>query len=94
MSKAKRTRDHATIRAWAEARNGRPALVRRAGDPDDANPLRIDFPDKEQAETEDELEELSWDEFFEKFDEKGFTFVYQDTTAAGAPSRFNEFVRR
>ncbi|HET7609157.1 MAG TPA: hypothetical protein VFL84_10810, partial [Gammaproteobacteria bacterium] len=80
------------IRQWAEARNGKPARVQGTGDGDDAGLLRIDFP--EEHEDEERLEEISWDEFFEKFDEKRLAFVYQDKTAAGKPSRFNKFVSR
>lgn len=89
---SKRTTDHAKIRQWAEARNGKPARVQGTGDGDDAGLLRIDFP--EEHEDEERLEEISWDEFFEKFDEKRLAFVYQDKTAAGKPSRFNKFVNR
>jgi hypothetical protein len=94
MSKSKRTTDHEQIRQWAEARNGKPARVQGTGDPDDAGLLRIDFPEKETAEEDEELEEISWDEFFEKFDEKRLAFVYQEQTAAGETSRFNKFVSR
>ena len=89
---SKRTTDHAKIRQWAEARNGKPARVQGTGDADDAGLLRIDFP--EEHEDEEELEEITWDEFFEKFDEKRLVFVYQEKTAAGSPSRFNKFVNR
>ena len=93
-SRAKRTTDHAKIREWAEARNGKPTRVQATGQPDDANLLRIDFPEQEHGEDDDELEEISWEEFFEKFDEKLLAFVYQDKTAAGLKSRFNKFVAR
>ena len=33
-------------------------------------------------------------EFFAKFDEKNLAFLYQDTTASGAESRFFKFVSR
>ena len=94
MSKSKRTTDHEQIRQWAEARNGKPARVQGTGDSDDAGLLRIDFPENETAEEDEELEEISWDEFFEKFDEKRLAFVYQEQTAAGETSRFNKFVSR
>jgi hypothetical protein len=94
MSKSKRTTDHEQIRQWAEARNGKPARVQGTGDSDDAGLLRIDFPEKETVEEDEELEEISWDEFFEKFDEKRLAFVYQEQTAAGETSRFNKFVSR
>jgi hypothetical protein len=92
MSSSKRTTDHAKIRRWAEARDGKPARVPGTGEAEDAGLLRIDFP--EEHEEEDELEEISWDEFFEKFDEKRLAFVYQEKTVAGEPSRFNKFVSR
>jgi len=41
MSTAKLTTDHATIRRWAEARNGKPARVRSTGDTDNTSLLRI-----------------------------------------------------
>ena len=44
-SQSKTTTNHDEIRQWAEARNGRPAVVkstRRKGD--DTGILRIDFP--------------------------------------------------
>jgi len=94
MSQSKRTTDHEQIRQWVEARNGKPARVQGTGDTDDAGLLRIDFPEKESAEEDDSLEEISWDEFFDKFDEKRLAFVYQDRTATGEPSRFNKFVSR
>ena len=92
MSSSKRTTDHTKIRKWVEARNGKPARVPGTGEPDDVGMLRIDFP--EENEEEEELEEISWDEFFEKFDEKQLAFVYQEKTAGGEPSRFNKFVNR
>jgi hypothetical protein len=92
MSSSKQTTDHEKIRRWAEARDGKPARVRSTGSDDDPGLLRIDFP--EGSEDEEELEEITWDEFFEKFDEKGLVFVYQEKTAAGAKSRFNKFVDR
>lgn len=89
---SKRTTDHAKIRQWAEVRNGKPARVQGTGESDDPGLLRIDFP--EDHEDEDDLEEITWDEFFEKFDEKRLAFVYQEKTAGGEPSRFNKFVGR
>ena len=84
------TTDHDTIRAWAEARDGQPArvkdTVRGAGD---AGVLRIAFdPDQES------LELISWEEFFEKFDQEELAFLYQERTSEGQPSRFFRLVAR
>jgi hypothetical protein len=40
------------------------------------------------------LEEISWEEFFEKFDREKLALVYQDTTARGQKSNFNKIVSR
>ena len=93
MSISKRTTDHDEIRQWAEARNGKPARVPGTNDNADAGLLRIDFPENNEEEQE-ELEEITWDEFFEKFDERRLAFVYQERTAEGRESRFNKLVSR
>lgn len=84
------TTDHDEIRQWVESRGGRPACVKRVGGKGDPGLLRIDFPDGEEPS----LQEISWDEFFEKFDEKNLEFLYQDETAAGEKSRFNKLISR
>ncbi|MDQ3890665.1 MAG: hypothetical protein M3312_08990, partial [Actinomycetota bacterium] len=63
---SKTTTDHDEIRRWVEERGGRPASVKGTGDGDDAGILRIDFPG---VGDETSLEEIGWDEFFEKFEE-------------------------
>ena len=40
------------------------------------------------------LEEIEWDEFFQKFDESDLAFLYQDRTKDGKISRFHKFVRQ
>jgi hypothetical protein len=89
MSAAKSTTNHDVIRKWAEERGGHPAHVRRTGKQakDDVGVIRIDFPG---YSGEDTLEEISWDEFFEKFEAKQLAFLYQDD----AESRFNKLVSR
>jgi hypothetical protein len=77
-----RTRDHETIRRWAEQRGGRPAMV------EGTNVLRIDF-----GEPEEKLKPVSWEEFFRVFDDRGLEFLYQEHTHDGRISRFNKFVK-
>lgn len=38
------------------------------------------------------LKELSWDDFFEKFDKNGLELLYQDVTKEGAESNFNKLI--
>ena len=74
-----------TIRKWAEARNGRPARVKGTGDAKDAGLLRLDF-----GKPEENLEAITWDEFFEKFEESELAFLYEDEPE----NRFSKLVRR
>ena len=88
---SKTTTDHEEIRRWAEEREGHPASVRGTGSGDDVGLLRIDFPG---GAGEDRLEPISWEEFFEKFDEKKLAFVYQENTKDGGESRFFKLINR
>lgn len=85
------TTDHDTIRKWAEERDGRPAAVRQTHSGDDAGILRIEFAG---ADASDGLEDISWEEFFDKFEEKKLAFLYQDRTKDGGVSRFFKLVSR
>lgn len=82
------TTDHDEIRRWAERRDGRPATVQSTGD-GEAGVLRFKF-----REGRESLEEISWAEFFEKFDEENLALLYQEETAGGEVSRFFKFVTR
>ena len=70
MSTSKTTTDRETIRKWAEERGGRPAAVRSTHGSGEGGTgiIRIEFPDAPNAR-DDNLEEISWEEFFEKFEE-------------------------
>lgn len=85
---AKTTTDHDEIRRWAEARGGRPASVRGTEADEDAGVLRILFRDDAA------LEAISWDDFFDKFEEEELAFLYQEKTSDGSQSRFFKFVNR
>ena len=88
----KATADHEEIRKWVEARGGKPATIK--GTPkegEEAGLLRIDMPG---GATNPPLEPISWDAFFEKFDEAGLVMLYQDEKTDGEPSTFCKFVKR
>lgn len=53
--------------------------------------LRIDFPGYSGR---GKLRPISWDEWFEKFDEKNLALLYQEKTAGGQKSNFNKLVSR
>ena len=85
------TTDHETIRRWAEERGARPACVRGTGGKGDIGMLRLDFPGYSGEES---LQQISWDEWFQKFDERGLALLYQERTAGGEKSNFNKLVSR
>jgi hypothetical protein len=88
---SKTTTNHDEIRKWAESRGGKPATVTRTESGGEPGVLRIDFPG---YSGKDSLEEISWEEFFNKFDEKNLAFLYQDKTSSGEESRFFNLVTR
>jgi len=70
------TTDHKIIQKWVEKRHGRPATVKSTGTKGEkAGLLRIHFPEYSGTE---KLEEISWEEFFKKFEESKLAFLYQE----------------
>lgn len=88
---SKTTTDHETIRRWVEERGGTPAEVASTARGDDVGIIRIDFPG---YGGEGRLREISWDEWFGKFEDGNLAFVYQEETSGGQRSNFNKLVGR
>jgi len=91
MSESKKTTDHKEIRKWVEERGGHPARVKGTADKDGGGLLRIDYPGYTGEGT---LQEISWEEFFQAFDDSDLEFLYQEKTADGKESRFSKLVSR
>ena len=91
MALSKTTQDHDEIRQWAEARGALPAEVESTERNGQTGILRIEFPKARNA-NDSALKEISWDEFFEKFDASGLALVYQELTADGEQSNFNKLI--
>jgi len=85
------TTDYDTIREWAETRGGWPATVSRTARGEPAGILRIDFPGFSGQGT---LKPISWDDWFDKFEESNLAFLYQEKTADGKQSRFFKLIER
>jgi hypothetical protein len=85
LAQGKITIDRKVIQAWAQARQGSPALVRQRGE----QALAIIFPDIEPGMIE---KELSWKEFFEQFDQQKLVFMYQDSESSAELSRYFVFI--
>ncbi len=78
------TTDHDAIKKWAEDRGASPATV--PGTEHEGRPgvLRFDFP----GYGGQDLEKISWDEWFCTFDERGLNFIYQEHKKDGSQSNF------
>ena len=83
------TTDHKKIQKWVEDREGKPAVVESTYK-NGSGLLRINFP----GYAEDNLKEISWEEFFKIFDESNLQFLYQEEVKDGGESRFFKFVNK
>ena len=86
---SKVTTNHGEIQRWVEKRGGSPARVKGTESRTDAGLLRIDYPGFSGEET---LETITWEEFFNAFDEHNLAFLYQEKTKDGKVSRFSKFI--
>jgi hypothetical protein len=69
------------------------AAVKGTGGSGDTGMIRLEFPGYSRSRDKS-LQEIGWDEFFEKFDDNNLALVYQDKTASGEKSDFNKLVSR
>ncbi len=90
-TESKVTTDHEQIKQWVEERNGHPARVKGTNKGDSSGVLRIDYPGYSGQET---LEPITWEEFFEGFEENKLAFLYQEETKDGSESRFSKLIDR
>jgi hypothetical protein len=84
------TRSPEVIRAWAEARGGRPATATRG---EDGRPrtLRMQFDgggDPEARRRGRRLEKIDWDEWLRVFEDRDLVFLYQEQRRDGRQSNF------
>ncbi len=78
------TRNHDVIRRWAEERQAKPATVEGTEHEGRAGVLRFDFPGGDGGR----LQEISWDDWFETFDERDLVFLYEEDLKSGQQSNF------
>ncbi|MFI5385032.1 MAG: hypothetical protein ACHQ50_02835 [Fimbriimonadales bacterium] len=91
MASARTTTDHNEIRRWAEARGAKPSTVKRTSNPTAPGILRLHFPGYSGA---DSLQEIGWDDWFQKFDDQNLALLFQEETKDGKLSNFNKLVSR
>jgi ferritin-like metal-binding protein YciE len=78
------TTDHEEIRQWAEERGAKPACVRGTGAKGDIGMIRLDFPGYSGGES---LQSISWDDWFEKFDDQNLALLHRG-------DNFNKLISR
>lgn len=77
------TTHHEVIKQWAQERGGTPATVAGTEHGDTLGVLRFMF-----GGNDDNLREVSWDEWFKTFDERQLNFIYQEERSDGNQSTF------
>ena len=77
---ANATTDHALVRELVEQGDGYPAHLAESEGTGDGGLLRIG---SERGDPDDSLKEISWDEFFDEFEEKELMLVYEDADDPG-----------
>jgi hypothetical protein len=90
QSQTVKTTEHEQIRRWAEEHGGQPACVRGTKDGGSCV-LRIDFPG---GTGEDQLDHISWEEWFDIFERNRLAALYQERKATGEDSTFFKLVSR
>jgi hypothetical protein len=78
------TTNHEVIRRWAEARGGTQATVPGTEHGTRLGVLTFDFP----GYGGENLEHVSWDEWFKTFDARKLNFLYQENKTDGTQSNF------
>ena len=87
----KYTTDHEKIREWIEDRGGRPASVKGLVEENGVEApemLHISF-----GAPDPNMEELAWEEFFERFEDANLALTYEEKAEKGEAPNF-EFVDR
>lgn len=90
MASARPLTDHDEIRRWAEERRATPSCVKGTGN-GQGPMIRLDFPGYDGEES---LQEISWDQWFQSFDDHNLALLVQERTSGGEKSNFNKLVKR
>lgn len=87
MADEKKTTDHKEIQQFAENRDMRPAAVKTDAADGGQHLIRLMQPSSAQSEN-DNLKEISWDDWFKDFDQNKLALIYDED------SNFNKLVSR
>lgn len=78
------TRNHEVIKRWAEERGAKPATVPSSEHEGHVGVLTFDFP----GYGGQNLQQISWDDWFNAFDARQLVFLFQEHTRDGKMSNF------
>jgi hypothetical protein len=84
------TTDHDFIRDWTAGHSGMPAMYRRIGQIGQGD-LVINFPGDGSDEP---LVDISWADFFQRFEDQNLAFVYQESDTGAENERFYGLIDR
>jgi hypothetical protein len=84
VRKGKVTTNPEEIQNWVISRSGYPAIGKRIHGSEVVTELCIHFSDEQSFSS---VKPISWDEFFQKFQEEKLVFLYQEKTHTGEVSR-------
>lgn len=91
LNESKTTDNHEAIKKWVEERDGAPALMGGiTPEIGGGGMLRIDFKDNSDGP----LNEISWETFFEIFDESNMLFLYQEKTEEDEKDHFYKIINK
>lgn len=78
MKRQQITTEHEEIKQWAQKYGGKPQIIDDPQALADVPGLRIDFPGKidDFLLPETKIRDVSWEEFFQKFEENQLAFLY------------------
>ena len=88
FAQGKATTDPSLIKKLAEARRASPAIIRKVTNDGIEMVLSFLFPD---IKIDEVATRLTWEEFFEKFDQQRLVFVYDDSERSQNASRYFTF---
>jgi len=93
----KTTTSHTVIRGWVESHGGKPAMIVNPNRLDKRVGLRIDFPGKNDEALLSQAhrnKDVTWDEFFQVFEELELAFDYLQDTAGVELMDAYRFIKR
>lgn len=84
------TYDHKLIQDWVESRKGKPAKMKDEEIEEPVDELKVKFPNERTRN----ITLISWEEFFNEFDQEHLAFQFREKTPEGDESKFYKVIYR